>query len=97
MRVAVLKIRRADARVGGGYTLTTYHVLRLDRVQAHAYVVQEVGIDHEKRVDLLPAKYRTENAVLQARGEWQLPSMVGLMYPMALLLRGRGYSLAVRS
>ena len=66
--------------MGGGFTLTTYHVLRLDRVQAHAYVVQEVGLDHEKRVDLLPTKYRAEDSVLQMRGEWQLlphqPSVV---------------------
>ena len=62
------------------FTPTVYHVLRLDRVQAHAYIVQEAGVDLEKRVDLLPSKFRAEDHVLQARGEWQLlphqPSIV---------------------
>ena len=65
---------------GGGFSPTVYYVLRLDRVQAHAYIVQEAGVDLEKRVDLLPSKFRAEDHVLQARGEWQLlphqPSIV---------------------
>ena len=54
--------------------LTTYRILDLDRVQQYAYIVCEegVGVEVEKRVDLIPAKQRPPHVLLTVRGEWQL-------------------------